>query len=131
MLQTLRKWRRSLFSQTQAEATPRCVVEPLENRQLLTAAISGISADNRGFVMLNVTQDLNPATVNTKTVQVLVGGLDGKLGTRDDVRKKAKVHYSQATDLITASVNLPVNTRYRVVLIGSKIRGFDGKALDG
>src|SRR3954469_6450750 len=130
MLQTLRKWRRSLFPQTQA-AAPRCAFEPLESRELLSAAISGITADNRGLVQLSVTQDLNKTTVNTKTVQMLVPGHDNKLGTADDVKRKATVNYSAASDLITISSKLPANTRYRVLLVGSKIKGIDGKALDG
>jgi len=131
MFKQLRKWCGSLIPQTQPAAAPRCAFERLEDRQLLSAAISNISADNRGMVMLHVTQDLNATTVNTKTVQVLVGGQDGQLGTRDDLRKKATVRYSAATDTITISSKLPVNTRYRVLLVGSKIKGTDGKALDG
>src|SRR5881394_2155889 len=69
-------------------------VEPLEGRQLLSAAIRGISTDNRGMVMLGVTADLVAKTVNSKTVQILTAGADGKLGTHDDVHRKAKVHYS-------------------------------------
>src|SRR3954471_22330108 len=109
MLQTLRKWRRSLFPQTQAQG-PSCALEPLENRQLLSAAISGITADNRGLVTLGVTQDLRPTTVTNKTVLIYVGGQDGKLGTADDVKRKTKVNYSAASDTITASTKLPANT---------------------
>jgi peptidyl-prolyl cis-trans isomerase A (cyclophilin A) len=130
MFKQLRQWRRSLFPLTKA-APARCMVEPLENRELLSAAISGISADNRGMVMLSVTQDLKPTTVTRKTVQLLAGGADGKLGTGDDVRKFTKVKYSAVTDTITITANMPVNTKYRVLLIGSKIKGTDGKALDG
>jgi len=130
MFKQLRKWCGSLFPQTQP-AEARCAFEPLENRQLMTAAISSVFADNRGMVMLGVTQDLNPNTVNSKTVQVLVGGQDGQLGTSDDLRKKATVRYSAATDTITVTSKLPLNIRYRVVLLGSKIKGTDGKALDG
>lgn len=130
MFKQLRKWCGSLFPQTDA-AAPSCAFERLEDRQLLSAAISNISADNRGMVMLGVTQDLKAITVNTKTVQILVGGQDGQLGTRDDLRKKATVRYSAATDTITILSKLPVNTRYRVLLVGSKIKGTDGKSLDG
>jgi cyclophilin family peptidyl-prolyl cis-trans isomerase len=130
MFKQLRKWCGSLFPQTQAAATP-CAFEQLENRQLLSAAISGIYADNRGLVQLGVTQDLKATTVNAKTVQVLVGGQDGKLGTSDDVVKKASVKYSTENDTITISAKLPANVLYRVRLIGSKIKGLDGKALDG
>lgn len=132
MFKQLRKWRRSLFPQTQAaSASPSCALEPLENRQLLSAAITSITADNRGLVVLSVNQDLNASTVNGKTVQLLVGGADGKLGTGDDVRRKASVKYSAVSDTITVSSKLPANTRYRVLLLGSKIKGLDGKALDG
>ena len=108
MFKQLRKWRGSLFPQTKV-AAPSCAFERLEDRQLLSAAISSISADNRGMVMLGVTQDLNPSTVNSKTVQILVGGLDGQLGTKDDLRKRASVKYSQDTDTITISAKVPVN----------------------
>src|ERR1044072_692551 len=100
MFKQLRKWCGSLFPLTQAAATP-CAFEQLENRQLLSAAISGIYADNRGLVQLGVTQDLKATTVNAKTVQVLVGGQDGKVGTSDDVVKKASVKYSSVSDTIT------------------------------
>ncbi|HEV8605763.1 MAG TPA: peptidylprolyl isomerase [Tepidisphaeraceae bacterium] len=133
MFKQLRKWHRSLFPQTSQPnaASPACAFEPLENRQLLSAAVSGIFADNRGMVTLNITQDLKATTVNTKTVQILTAGNDGKLGTSDDVRKKTTVHYSSSADTITAKSTLAANTRYRVRLIASKIKGVDGKALDG
>ena len=123
MFKQLRKWRGSLFPQTKV-AAPSCAFERLEDRQLLSAAISSISADNRGMVMLGVTQDLNPSTVNSKTVQILVGGLDGQLGTKDDLRKRASVKYSQDTDTITISAKVPVNTRYRVLLMERYVESY-------
>jgi peptidyl-prolyl cis-trans isomerase A (cyclophilin A) len=128
MFKKLSKRSRSLCS---SETSRGCSMEPLEHRQLLSAAIARADADNRGMVSLAVTQDLKATTVSSKTVQVFTAGSDGKLGTGDDVRKKASVHYSAASDTITVQANLPANTRYRVLLVGSKIKGVVGGALDG
>jgi peptidyl-prolyl cis-trans isomerase A (cyclophilin A) len=130
MFKQLRKWRRSLFPQISPES-PANALEPLENRQLLSAAISRIDADNRGLVTLAITQDLKATTVSGKTVQLFTAGADAKLGTPDDVRKKATVRYSAASDTITLQAALAADTRYRVLVVGSKIKGVDGAALDG
>ncbi|HBS29636.1 MAG TPA: hypothetical protein DEB06_09355 [Phycisphaerales bacterium] len=112
--------------------TPR--FEPLEPRLLLSGVlptITLIEADNRGLVVMTASRDLDASTVNANSVRVLTAGSDGLLGTADDALVNRQVSYESATRRIRVAGQVAADTRFRVVLDASVIRGTNGCFLDG
>lgn len=109
------------------------IVEPLEPRILLSGdltVVTAIEADNRGLIELFVSHDLNPATVTSQAIRVLLPGNDGLLGTPDDALASIVVTYTAATRKITISANIEPGQRYGVRIDGSLIRDSNGRQLD-
>jgi hypothetical protein len=102
-------------------------LEPLEERLLMAAGprILGVEADNRGQVVLKVDRALNPATVNTRSVQlrVLSGGRYRAVPTT--------VTYLAKKGQIIATAALEADTPYQIYLPAKYLRGADGARLDG
>ncbi len=110
------------------------IFEPLERRELLSAGLPTIisaSADNRGLAVLTASCDLVSNSVNPNSVRVFTAGADGLLGTPDDTLQGRSVNYDAASRQIRINASLPPNTRYRVTLDSSLIRGTNGLRLDG
>lgn len=108
--------------------------EPLEERLLLSGAvptITMIEADNRGHVTLTASRDLDASTVNANTVRIFTSGPDGLIGTSDDRLINRQVSYDAATRRITLRADVSADSRYRVVLDASTIKGTNGCFLDG
>lgn len=106
--------------------------EALESRILLSAAgpsVVGVTADNRGYVTINLDARLDENTVHTDSVRIYTAGADGLLGTSDDVLQHANVTLND--DVIRIRSSIPADQRYRLVLDGSIIRDTNGRMLDG
>jgi cyclophilin family peptidyl-prolyl cis-trans isomerase len=105
-------------------------LESLESRLLLTARVTSVFADNRGWVSAVVSENLDPNTVTASSVRLFIAGADGKLGTPDDALINAPVSYDASTRTITARGVVAANTGYRLVLTDF-IKNLAGRALDG
>lgn len=108
--------------------------EPLERRELLSTglpAIVNVVADNRGQIVLTANKALDESTLAGRAIRLFTAGADNLLGTADDIAQSRDISYDPKTFKITITADLPANTRYRLVLDGSEIRGVDGKYLDG
>jgi len=110
------------------------VVETLESRTLLAVAphVIAIYPDNRGAVQIKFDADLDKTTVIADNVRLYTAGADKKLGTADDVLVARSLTYSTSQDLltITPTTNLKANAKYRVRLLGNRIKGANGVLLD-
>jgi cyclophilin family peptidyl-prolyl cis-trans isomerase len=122
---------RSLSSAKAAE--PRKCVENLERRVLFHVAhITNVIADNRGEVILQMDHDMDPTTVNSRTVFMHVSGADGTFGTADDVKILGKVRYFTGNKRITFRTSaLPANQSYSFKINAKRIRTNDGSLIDG
>jgi len=120
-----------------AERTPGAGIarfEPLEERILLSGAlptITAIEADNRGVVTLTASRDLDASTVNSGSVRIFTAGSDGLIGTADDTLLSRQVTYDSATRRIRVAAEVTADSRYRVVLDASVIKGTNNCFLDG
>ncbi len=110
-------------------------VEPLEPRQLLSvtpAHVTNIIADNRGEVVFQMDQAMDPSTVTGASVQMHTAGPDGKFGTADNVKIGGHVRYFTGNKRITfRTSNLPVNTTYSMKLNSKRLLSVGGIKLDG
>jgi cyclophilin family peptidyl-prolyl cis-trans isomerase len=109
-------------------------MQPLESRWLLAAPhITSIYADNRGWVSLRSDAALDRTTLTTSNIGLFTAGADKTFGTADDVKKTITIAYSSTSRIITLKVSgtWAANTKYRVRLLGSKIKGSTGTLLDG
>ena len=109
--------------------------EPLEPRILLSGdapCITDIDADNRGLVILQVSEQLQAETVNAQNIQILSAGNDGLLGTDDDTAVTAPVTYNNddLTITIDAENSLDPNQPYAISVDGDAIRDRQGTRLD-
>jgi cyclophilin family peptidyl-prolyl cis-trans isomerase len=111
------------------------MIEPLEKRVLFAGApptILSCSTDNRGEAWFQVSDQLDPATVNNVSVVVHHAGDDGTVLTSDDVKLEAKVSYIARSKLIyVRAFKLKPDRTYRIVLNGKLITSTDGFRLDG
>ncbi len=108
--------------------------EALEPRLMLSAdcpVVTLIEADNRGFVVMTVSRDLTPSTLNNSTVQLFTAGPDGLLGTADDVTQAATITYDNSSRRIRLESSVAADLRYGVRLDASQIRGTNNVLLDG
>lgn len=112
------------------------VVEQLEPRLLLAGdapCITNIDADNRGLVVVEVSEALRANTVNAQSVQIITAGQDGLLDTDDDVAANATVAYdpNNLTITIDAQNEIDANDPYAISINGDLIRAADnGQLLD-
>jgi cyclophilin family peptidyl-prolyl cis-trans isomerase len=94
--------------------------------------VTNIIADNRGEVIFQMDQPLDPSTVNGTSVQMHTAGKDGKFGTADDVKIGGHVRYFVGNKRVTfRTSNLPVNTTYSMKLNSKRMLSADGIKLDG
>ncbi|MGB7157628.1 MAG: peptidylprolyl isomerase [Tepidisphaeraceae bacterium] len=108
--------------------------ELLEGRTLFAAAphITSIVTDNRGEVILNTQRSLDPATVNTRSVQLYSTGPDGIPLTADDVKMRIKPKYTESNrQLRIRTFDLPADATYWVKVSAKQVKAFDGAKLDG
>ncbi|HVZ92963.1 MAG TPA: peptidylprolyl isomerase [Phycisphaerales bacterium] len=108
--------------------------EALEPRLLMAGdspTVTRIEADNRGLVVLTFSRELNVATVNPGSFQLFTAGADGLLGTADDAAQSATVTYDNATKQVRVQSTLAANTRYKVRVNGSTVKGTNDVLLDG
>ncbi|MFT3787116.1 MAG: peptidylprolyl isomerase [Tepidisphaeraceae bacterium] len=107
-------------------------VESLEGRQLLAAGprvLTNVSADNRGEVQINLTEAVT--NVSKKTVRMFLAGVDGIVGTADDVNANADVSYVSKRKRIVIKKDLPAGTGYRIRVDDSVVSVATGQKLDG
>jgi len=107
--------------------------ESLERRLLLAGDLTFIQwfeADDRGNVVLQMSQALDGNTVNSSSVQILLAGPDGLLGTADDIVADVIVSYDSLTNQITIDGDFDQSTRYAIRLDGDQIRDFKGDFID-
>lgn len=106
-----------------ASAAP--MMETLEARRFLSAdgpRILSATTDNRGQVTLNFDQAVNPATLTSRSIKLIVG--------QNAQPVTITVSKRHTTLIMTARVK--ANTPYRVFLSGSLIKGlYTGLAMDG
>jgi cyclophilin family peptidyl-prolyl cis-trans isomerase len=130
MMKRLKSWLR--FGRSERTANKRTqLIEPLEDRVLLSGGprVLNIMPDNRGQVVITMDRALNPATVNTNSVKILIADSKGVFRAINDT-----VSYYAALNRITATAVVKANTVYRVLLYGTgtdAIKGADGSLLDG
>ena len=133
MLSRLTSYVRSLSLSSRLPIQPRKCVESLEKRVFLHAAhITNVIADNRGEVILQMDHDMDPTTVNTRTVFMHTSGADGTFGTSDDVKIPGRVRYFTGNRRITFRTSaLPANQTYAFKINSKRIRTADGSLIDG
>jgi cyclophilin family peptidyl-prolyl cis-trans isomerase len=135
----MKRWIDSLLaSTTMTTATttkPAPLVERLEARELFAGAsprVLSSYSDNRGEVIINMSDRLRDVTVNVESVIVHSAGADNIHLTSDDQRLVARVRYDDPRRRILVSVrNLTPNRVYRVRLNAKMITATDGWRLDG
>lgn len=130
---TSRKLKRRIMERSLRASSP-VTLEPLEPRLLLAGdlpSIRLIEADNRGMIVLTATADLNASTINNSSVEVTTAGNDQIFGTPDDAVVNRTVQYRAADRQIVINASVAADTRYRVRLDSTIIRGADGRFLDG
>lgn len=107
--------------------------ESLERRVLLAGDLTFIQwfeADDRGNVVLQMSQALDGNTVNSSSVQILLAGPDGLLGTADDIVADVVVSYDSLTNQIIIDGDFDQSTRYAIRVDGDQIRDFKGDFID-
>jgi len=107
--------------------------EQLERRILLTGDLTFIEwfeADDRGNVVLQMSQALDGNTVNSSSVQILLAGPDGLLGTADDIIADVVVSYDSLNNRIIITGNFDQSTRYAIRVDGDQIRDNKGDFID-
>ncbi|MFG0292711.1 MAG: peptidylprolyl isomerase [Phycisphaerales bacterium JB065] len=123
-------------SSVQAERAFACDLaqfEQLERRVLLAGDLTFIEwfeADDRGNVVLQMSQALDGNTVNGTTVQILLAGPDGLLGTADDEVADVVVSYDALNNQITIDGDFDQSTRYAIRIDGDQIRDAKGDFID-
>lgn len=127
---------KNLFSrkpQPESVQKNHAMLEPLENRQLLSAAATVVStvADNRGYVEIRFSKTLSAKTITTSSVRVFTPGADGLFNTSDDVLVKETLSYSNSKKTLTINAPVKFDTPYRVKLYSSKLKDSEGLKLDG
>lgn len=127
---------RRLFSKvlTRSQSVPArpAMVESVEPRQLLAAApiVTGVIADNRGEVQITLSRFVR--NVNKNNVRFFTAGVDGVIGTSDDVRKTdIGVSFNTSNNRITVRGDTESNATYRVRLESNNLTTSDGTRLDG
>jgi cyclophilin family peptidyl-prolyl cis-trans isomerase len=118
----------------QLSAAACCMAESLEPRQLLASAAAVVTstvADNRGYVQIRFNKALQASTVSKSTARVFTAGVDGQLGTPDDVATAATVSYNKSKKTIVLKANVAADVAYRVKLYSSKIKDSNGLRIDG
>lgn len=100
-------------------------------RAVKPATVTSVIADNRGEVTITLSGQVSAAAVNKNSVQIYTAGPDGVLGTADDSRQATSIRWSDSSNRIILSSDLPANTAYRIKLVASRLKNSAGKALDG
>lgn len=97
--------------------------------------ITAVSADQRGEVLITFDQaawaELNPALANKNSVQMYEAGANGHLGDADDVRVAASIRYTSSNGRLLVRGAIPAGNGYRIKVVGSRFKTFDGDPLDG
>lgn len=100
-------------------------MEWLEGRRLMSAdgpRVLSATADNRGQVTLNFDQAVNPATLTTRSLQIIAAGK----------AQSATLSFNKRRTTLIITARIRANVPYRVVLNGTLIKGlYTGLALDG
>ena len=126
-MRRLINWLGASFRPQSAGSEAVRFTDQLEPRTMLAGTpgprVVDVFADNRGQAVITLDQPLNPATVNGKSVQILV----------KNKAKKATITYDAASKRITISAlnNLKKNTIYTLKLKSSLLKSVQGQALDG
>lgn len=109
------------------------MLESLEKRVLFVAPHpTNIIADNRGEVIIQMDQPLDPSTVKGRNIQMQIAGPDGILGNADDVKVETRVRWRAASNRVVILTNqLPADTTYRIRMNAKKIVSATGEGLDG
>jgi len=93
--------------------------------------ITLIEADNRGLIVLEASSEIFGGTVDSDSVQVTTAGADLLFGTADDVSHSVeRLSVSQDGRRFELLADVPADSRYRVRLDSSMVRGPEG-FLDG
>jgi len=131
-----RSWFRRLAAcqQTQPQPTrPAFAPESLEKRVLFAAPHpTNVIADNRGEVIIQMDQAMDPTTIKGRHIQMQTVGPDGLIGTADDEKVETRVRWRAATNRVVIMTNkLPADTTYRIRMNAKTIKSATGEGLDG
>src|SRR3954449_221152 len=118
-------------SPSPVRARAASLVEPLEGRQLLHAAVTGVVADNRGETSISFNGALDPATVTKQSVVVFTAGKDGVLNTADDTHIGAPVSYVSSSKRVVIKGRTIADQAFRVRLVAKLLHAADGAQIDG
>jgi cyclophilin family peptidyl-prolyl cis-trans isomerase len=108
------------------------MIESLENRQLLAAHVTEIIPDNRGEVLIYLSEAVRG--VSKSSVRMYTFGTDGVANTSDDVRLNTVVRFEPDRNRIVTRVigNVAANTGYRIRIQANQVRATaDGSQFDG
>lgn len=117
-----------------AEQVSPASVEALERRTLFAAPyVTAVSTDNRGEVLISLSEPLDPSTVNGRSVQLYTPGADGLPAQGgDDVKQSVRVRWRAGQNRINIKTNdLPANTTFWFKVSGRLVKDVDGEKLDG
>ena len=125
--------RRLLSRLVPASAPARAtVVEQLEQRKMMATHVTAISTDNRGEVLLTLSADLDPKTVNRRSIQLYSTGSDGTPATADDVKQNIRLKWFPSNNrLHIRTLGLRADTTYWFKLSAKQVRDTNGDSLDG
>lgn len=126
--------RRTTARRSTQAAAP--VVENLENRRLFAAPrATSVFTDNRGEFQITFDKALNPATVNTRSVFLHLGGADDAFGTADDVKITGRVKLTAGNRRIWYRPADPVpfvaGSTYSIKISGKLVKSAEGERIDG
>ncbi len=108
-----------------------CLLASASASAATTPRVTGITADNRGRVDIQMNCPLRPVTVNQQTVVVSTVGPDGVFGTNDDVTATSQVAFRPFQNRIETRAEIEADTPYRIFLDSSVIVSNTGARLDG
>lgn len=128
-----RRFSKSQQSQPTGPVPRQPMLEPLEGRQMLSAAavVTSTLADNRGHVEIRFNKALDSKTLTKTSVRIFTAGTDNIFETSDDVVITTKIGYNSSKKMIILDSSVPADRAYRVKLYSSRIKDNEGLRIDG
>jgi len=111
-------------------------VERLEGRQLFASPQAvAMYADNRGEVQITFDQQLDPATVSTRSVFMFLPGADGAFLTADDIKITGRVKLITGGRRVwfrpAVTVPFPAGSSYAFTIKSKTVKSLAGERIDG
>ena len=119
--------------QAQPQAISPASLESLERRVLMAAPHpTNVIADNRGEVIIQMDQPMDPTTIKGRNIQMQTGGPDGLIGNADDVKVETRVRWREGINRIVIKTNkIKPDETYRIRMNAKTIKSAIGEGLDG